>query len=445
MSVPASGVSLIKEFEHCELVAYPDPKTKGKPYTVGWGSTRKKDGSPFKLGERITQKEADELFDYQIQNEFLPQLKKIPYWEEMNDNQRGALLCFAYNLGGDFYGHPDFNTITRVLKNKEWSKVPDALYLYRNPGSDVEAGLARRRKAEGNMWKSGLVSTTKEVDMSKILLNFYKFYDENNQNHVAAVSLLEAAIPEYLKQDSPWVVTYRGGNASGGPVDLHKFFEHFSERNPNHVKAVSQLEEALAKTHPQCLVEDGVGGSTDAAWIEKYRTKPPIPSILAVPYFNQVDNYRDAHRTCNSSSCAMCLAFLKPGSIKGDDEYVKKVFAIGDTTDHSVQTKVLASYGVKSHFSYNLSFADLDKSLAAGKPVVIGILHRGSLSAPTGGHMVVVIGKKGDGYVVNDPYGSCNDGYTGPVTNGKGAVYSKSMLKARWCPGGNDGWGRIFD
>jgi GH24 family phage-related lysozyme (muramidase) len=72
----------------------------------------------------------------------------------MNDNQRGTLLCFAYNLGADFYGSSDFNTITRTLKNKEWSKVPDALYFYRNPGSNVEAGLARRRKAEGKLWIS---------------------------------------------------------------------------------------------------------------------------------------------------------------------------------------------------------------------------------------------------------------------------------------------------
>ena len=70
----------------------------------------------------------------------------------MNDNQRGALLCFAYNLGADFYGSPDFNTITRVLKNKEWSKVPEALKLYRNPGTNVEAGLLRRRIAEGALW-----------------------------------------------------------------------------------------------------------------------------------------------------------------------------------------------------------------------------------------------------------------------------------------------------
>lgn len=135
------------------MVAYPDPYTKGKPYTVGWGSTRKKDGSPFKLGEKITQKEADELFEWQIQNEFLPPLKKIPYWEQMNDYQRGALLSFAYNLGANFYNNSGYETITRVLKNKEWDKVPAALELYRNPGSDVELGLLRRRKAEGKLWK----------------------------------------------------------------------------------------------------------------------------------------------------------------------------------------------------------------------------------------------------------------------------------------------------
>jgi hypothetical protein len=282
--------------------------------------------------------------------------------------------------------------------------------------------------------------------MTTNLVNFFKFYDEHNANHVAAVTILETALSqELLQQDAEWVTIYRGGNAAGGPVDLHKFFQFFSEKNGVHTAGVEKLQEALPES---LLLDDGAGGAKDSEWIEKFRTKPPTPPVLAVPYFNQVDNYRDAHRTCNSSSCAMCLEFIKPGTLKGakgDDAYVTKVFAIGDSTDHTVQTKVLASYGVKSHFSYNLSFADLDKSLAAGKPVVIGILHRGSDSAPTGGHMVVVIGKKGADYVVNDPYGSFNDSYTGDVTNGKGTVYKRSMLQKRWCPAGNDGWGRIFD
>jgi lysozyme len=152
--LPEKGVDLIKEFEGCHLKAYYDPLTGGLPITIGWGSTRRKDGTRFMIGNTITQDEADDLLYYQLRREFLPSLQKIPYWSEMTDGQRGALLSFAYNLGADFYGGSNFNTITKCLKNKEWGKVPDALYLYRNPGTNVEAGLARRRKAEGNLWKS---------------------------------------------------------------------------------------------------------------------------------------------------------------------------------------------------------------------------------------------------------------------------------------------------
>jgi lysozyme len=152
--LPIKGVELIKEFEGCHLKAYYDPLTGGLPITIGWGSTRRKDGSRFMIGNRITQDEADDLLYFQLRREFLPALQKIPYWSEMNDNQRGSLLSFAYNLGAGFYGSSNFNTITRVLKNKQWDEVPNALYLYRNSGSNVEAGLARRRVAEGKLWSS---------------------------------------------------------------------------------------------------------------------------------------------------------------------------------------------------------------------------------------------------------------------------------------------------
>ena len=153
--VPMMGIKLIKEFEGCRLNAYPDPLSGNLPITIGWGCTRKKDGSPFKMGDSITQAEADELLIEECKHMFLPALRKIPHWSEMSDGKRGALLSFAYNLGAGFFGGDNFNTITKRLKNKEWDLVPDALFLYRNPGSNVEAGLARRRKAEGEAWKKG--------------------------------------------------------------------------------------------------------------------------------------------------------------------------------------------------------------------------------------------------------------------------------------------------
>ena len=229
-------------------------------------------------------------------------------------------------------------------------------------------------------------------------------------------------------------------------IDLHNFFLYYDPKNPKHVAAVEQLEVDLVSKSPD-LMED------TSNWVKIFRTKLEvvIAGILNVPYYPQTDNYRDANRTCNSSACAMCLQYFKPGTLvgaKGDDAYVQKVFAIGDTTDHSVQTKVLSSYGIKSEFKYNLGFADLDRELSAGKPVVIGILHRGTLSAPTGGHMLCVIGKSPDGksYICNDPYGDLMSGYTTPVNKGKGAVYPVEVLKYRWLEKGKDktGWGRTF-
>ena len=150
------GVRLIKEYEGCHLSAYYDPLTGGLPITIGWGSTKDMNGNSFKITDKITQQQADQLLDYQLRNQYLPPLTKIPYWNEMNDEMRGSLLSFAYNLGANFYGSEGFNTITKVLKEKSWHLVPEALYRYRNPGSSVEKGLARRRRAEGALWEKGL-------------------------------------------------------------------------------------------------------------------------------------------------------------------------------------------------------------------------------------------------------------------------------------------------
>ena len=106
------------------------------------------------MGRTITQEYADRLLEFDLTHRFLPTLEKIPYWSEMNDNQRGALLSFAYNLGAGFYNSNNFNTISRNLREKNWKAIPETLKMYRNPGTKVEAGLLRRRTAEGKLWIS---------------------------------------------------------------------------------------------------------------------------------------------------------------------------------------------------------------------------------------------------------------------------------------------------
>lgn len=228
-------------------------------------------------------------------------------------------------------------------------------------------------------------------------------------------------------------------------IDLHNFFKYFDEKNPKHVAAVEELENILREKHPN-LIQDS------ANWVRVYRTKLADSNVvLDVPFYSQLDNYTQKDKTCNSSCCAMVLEYLLPGTLnglRGDDAYLKKVLQIGDSTDHTVQTKVLNSYGVKSEFFYNLNFEDLDREISEGVPVVAGILHRGPTTNPAknAGHMIVIVGKKGQDYVVHDPFGSLLDGYTGSADSGRFVVYPRRELQFRWAENSrNKGWGRIFE
>lgn len=226
------------------------------------------------------------------------------------------------------------------------------------------------------------------------------------------------------------------------PEKFLDFIINYKGDNPKHKAAMVELAQKVMEKQPELL-------SDDANWVRVYRTSPlpaedPTSILLKVPYFSQRDNYRDASRTCFSSSCAMLLEFMKPGTLpgsKGDDIYIRKVFSLGDTTIASVQLQALESFGLKAKYTTTSTFKQLDAQLEAGKPVPVGILHKGPSNAPSGGgHWIIIIGKildaKAPGgcyYVVNDPWGELDNSsgtYTG--TNGNSLKYSKNLLKARW-------------
>jgi len=151
--VPAAALDIIAEFEGFVPTVYDDGVGVA---TIGYGSTFYLDGRRVAWGDpAITEPEARKMMESICEKDFWNVIKNtIPYWEEMNDNQRSALCSFAYNLGSHFFGNPGFNTISACLSDKAWGEVPAALMLYTNPGSSVEAGLRRRREAEGKLWVS---------------------------------------------------------------------------------------------------------------------------------------------------------------------------------------------------------------------------------------------------------------------------------------------------
>ena len=165
----------------------------------------------------------------------------------------------------------------------------------------------------------------------------------------------------------------------------------------------------------------------------------PLPVI----YMSQRDNYRDASRTCFSSSCAMMLKFLKPTSIKSDDDYLRTVFSFGDSTNSNAQLSALKHYGLTAKFVTNGSRDLIKKQIDLGKPVPTGFLHHGSVKNPVGGgHYLCIIGYNSEGYWVHDPWGDCNlTSGTYDSTNGKKLHYSYKNFEPRWLvEGPKSGW-----
>ena len=146
------AVKLIKNYEGLRLEAYADPLHGWKVPTIGYGSTH-----DVRRGDRITQSEADTMLGAEMERVATKLAGSVPAWREMSAKQQGALISFAFNLGPNFYAAKGFETISKRLREKDWKAIPAALELYRNPGTSAEAGLLRRRRAEGALWAEGMV------------------------------------------------------------------------------------------------------------------------------------------------------------------------------------------------------------------------------------------------------------------------------------------------
>ena len=140
-------IKLIQSFEGCNLSAYPDPLSKdGLPVTIGWGSTMYQNGKKVKMGDTITEAEALKLLEWEITN------KANAISLNVNQNQFDALVSFAFNLG---LGNFNSSTLKKkIFKNPNDPTIRNEFMRWVSPGSSVEKGLRRRRKAEADLYFS---------------------------------------------------------------------------------------------------------------------------------------------------------------------------------------------------------------------------------------------------------------------------------------------------
>ena len=197
------------------------------------------------------------------------------------------------------------------------------------------------------------------------------------------------------------------------------------------------------------LLEGAAEASTGAS--NRHYPNP----LVGVPHFQQRDSAQlsQRDRTCFTSSCAMLLEALKPGTLQGadgDDQYLAVVQRYGDTTDANAQLQTLTHYGVTARLVQTADFELIEEQIIRGIPVPCGTIHRGPVDRPTGsGHWLIDVGHTPTHLVVNDPWGE-PDLLSGATlnANGMGLRFSRQnfrcaglRLRAALDGGAHRGWG----
>ena len=410
----SKGLDLIKSFEGCELKAYTCP---AGVLTIGYGHT----GPDVYAGMEISTAEAEELlktdlikFERVVDNAVTVPIKQCQF---------DALTSFTYNCGGDAFRN---STLLRLLNAKDYEGAAGQFGRWVNGPSGPLPGLVRRREAEEELYRrDGYPAldgeSEEEAKTPKVIATITANHDTLLKKEPKQGSDLEADEQVNVAEGKSYQVVWKG------------------KEGDDHIKV------SLAYGAGNWFIYT-------PHWDGLKEEKPPAAKggkELDTRYFSQRDNYRDASRTCFSSSCAMLLETLKPGTLpgeKGDDKYIQRVFEYGDTTDAYTQLKALISFEVQAKFVQNASVETVKEQIDKGVPVPIGILHHGPASAPSGGgHWICVVGYDSKGFIVHDPWGEIDHASGSYVsTDGDRLSYSYSLIGSRWTVANpNDGWAII--
>jgi len=144
--VPQCAVDLVKSFEGCELLAYPDPGTGGAPWTIGYGCT----GPNIFKGLTITQDDAEEWLVADLQKAGDTVLR-FTGAVGLTDNQYGALISFVYNVGG---GNFATSTLLTHVKAGEFDAAAGEFGKWNHAAGRVLPGLTARRAAEAELFSA---------------------------------------------------------------------------------------------------------------------------------------------------------------------------------------------------------------------------------------------------------------------------------------------------
>lgn len=145
-AIAAVAATLVGGFEGLRTVAYPDPATKGPPWTVCYGHAE-----DVKPGDRHTVAECKALLikDLQKYANGIEGCVKVP----LPDERYVALVSFAYNVGVSAACH---SSVVRLINAGQTQAGCDALLKWNRAAGLVFPGLTKRRQKERALCLEGL-------------------------------------------------------------------------------------------------------------------------------------------------------------------------------------------------------------------------------------------------------------------------------------------------
>lgn len=149
MQTSENGLVLIKKSEGFRGNAYPDPATGAKPYTVGHGTTIYPSGMPVKLGDKVTEQQADAYLRNDVKNFEAAVSKAVKV--KLTQGQFDALVSFTYNVGP---ANMASSTLIKKLNAGDVNGAADEFPRWNKAAGKVMAGLTTRRAAERALFLS---------------------------------------------------------------------------------------------------------------------------------------------------------------------------------------------------------------------------------------------------------------------------------------------------
>ena len=144
-AISAAGVLLIKSMEGERFCAYPDPGTRGAPFTIGYGHT----GPEVKPGLCISKEKAEAylLDDIRIAQQALSRCIRVP----VNEPQSGGLTSWTMNIGG---ANACSSTLIRKLNAGDVAGAAAEFPRWNRAAGKVMPGLVKRRRCEQALFLS---------------------------------------------------------------------------------------------------------------------------------------------------------------------------------------------------------------------------------------------------------------------------------------------------